>query len=440
MTPGARIAAAIEIWSEIEKGQAPADTIIGAYFRSRRYAGSKDRRFVTTFIHDALRRIARLNWWIDRAGLDATTQNRVLANLILSDNSEPEQIAKLFNGSRHCPPSLSGEQTAFADELYTKSLDHDEMPAWVRHEYPEWLDVAFQNLWPDDYADQLAALNKPARLNLRVNSLKCTRDQALKALHEDGVDAEPTTLAPLGITVNGNPRLNQLSAFRKGMVEIQDEGSQLIAKMTDARPGMKIVDFCAGAGGKTLALAADMGINGRAKGWITACDISARRLKRMDERQRRAGARNIRTHTLSSEQDPWIRDNEQRSDRLLLDVPCSGTGTWRRNTEARWQLNPESLADLMAKQGRILDNAHYLVRPGGRLVYATCSILREENEQQIERFLDTHPDYNLLPAKSIWQETIDSDYPEKTGDDYLRLTPLNHGTDGFFTAIMERKA
>lgn len=440
MTPGARIAAAIEIWSEIDKGQAPVDSIIGGYFRARRYAGSKDRRFVTTFIHDALRRAARLNWWVRQAGLEATPKNRVLANLILSEQNGPEQIQKLYSGSRHCPDTLTDDEQKFAQDIFNRELDHPDMPEWVRNEYPEWLDQAFQSIWPDTYIEELQALNQPALLNLRVNSLKGDRDEALQSLRQDGIEADPCNLSPVGITVKGNPRLNQLSIFKKGVIEIQDEGSQIIAKMTDARPGMKIVDFCAGAGGKTLALAADMGVNGRAKGWITACDISARRLKKMDERMRRAGARNIRTHTLGSEQDPWVRDNEKRTDRLLLDVPCSGTGTWRRNVDARWQLKPDGLADLMARQGRILDNAHHLVKPGGRLVYATCSLLREENEYQVERFLDNHADYRLVPAKDVWQETIGDAYPAGTDDHYLRLTPRRHGTDGFFTAVLERQS
>ncbi len=438
MTPGARIAATIELWDEIEKGTAPANTVVSSYFRSRRYAGAKDRRAVIGSVHDTSRREAHLKWWVSQAGdgLDFSARSRVLADLVLAHQHSPEDIQKLFSGSRHCPESITSSEMAFIEKLVGIPLTHPDMPDWVAHEYPNWLDSSFRRLWPENHLAELNGLNVPAPLNLRVNTLKSDRESAIEALNKEDIEAKATKWSPVGLIVTGNPRLGNSPAFQNGLIEIQDEGSQLIAKLTDAKPGMKIVDFCAGAGGKTLALSADMGINDHAKGWITACDISARRLKRMDERLKRAGARNIQTHALNSEQDHWVKENANRVDRLLLDAPCSGTGTWRRSPDAKWRLTPKMLADVMTQQGEILNNAYHLVKPGGRLIYATCSVLQEENEYQIDRFLEKHHNFRALPLKDIWAETVGGDCPFDGRD--MRLSPATHGTDGFYVAVLER--
>jgi 16S rRNA (cytosine967-C5)-methyltransferase len=226
--------------------------------------------------------------------------------------------------------------------------------------------------------------------------------------------------------------LGNLAAFKQGLVEVQDESSQIAALLADARPGMRVVDFCAGAGGKTLALAAGMGNRGK----LVACEVSQRRLDRAARRLRRAGVTNVERRALSGERDKWVKHHKAGFDRVFADVPCLGTGTWRRNPDAKWRMRPEDLAELVERQQLILRSAARLVRPGGRLIYATCSLLREEDEMQAEAFLAASPDFTLLRVARVWEETIGGASPG--GEDYLRLTPARHGTDGFFVAIFER--
>jgi 16S rRNA (cytosine967-C5)-methyltransferase len=245
----------------------------------------------------------------------------------------------------------------------------------------------------------------------------------LAALKQAGLKAAPTPLSPWGIRVTERPSLASLGILKDGLVDIQDEGSQLIAKILDAQPGERVVDFCAGAGGKTLAIAACM----QNKGRIIACDVMERRLKNSTERFRRAGIHNIQTHALASARDPWVKKQKGTFDRVLVDAPCSGSGTWRRNPDARWRNLGPDLPTLIALQTEILDSAARLVRPGGRLVYATCSLYAAENDEQIDRFLAGHPDFTVQPCG------ID-------GAKYLALTPAQHGTDGFFGAVLQRNA
>ena len=228
--------------------------------------------------------------------------------------------------------------------------------------------------------------------------------------------------------------LSGLTAFKDGLFEVQDEGSQIAALLAGARPGMRVVDFCAGAGGKTLALAAGMANRGK----LVACDVSARRLERAARRLRRAGVSNVERRALTSERDKWVKRHAGGFDRVFVDAPCLGTGTWRRNPDAKWRSCPEDLAELVERQQQILRSAARLVRPGGRLVYATCSLLREEDEAQAEAFLAATPDFTLLPAARAWNETIGGASPG--GEDYLLLTPARHGTDGFFVALFERRS
>jgi 16S rRNA (cytosine967-C5)-methyltransferase len=227
--------------------------------------------------------------------------------------------------------------------------------------------------------------------------------------------------------------LSGLAAFKNGLFDVQDEGSQVAALMAGARPGMRVVDFCAGVGGKTLALAAGMANRGK----LVACDVSARRLERAALRLRRAGVGNVERRVLSSERDPWVKRHARGFDRVLVDAPCLGTGTWRRNPDAKWRPRPEDLADLVGRQHQILRSAARLVRPGGRLVYVTCSLLREENDAQADTFLAEAPDFVLVPAVRAWEEAIGGASP--AGDRYLFLTPARHGTDGFFVAMFERR-
>lgn len=435
MTPGARIAAAIDILAAIETGGTPADDIAAEYFRRRRYIGAKDRVQVAAYVYAVLRHRAVLDWWIARVSRDeisASARSRVIAALLLIDKWPPEEVAASFDGGRFRPAVLSPAETQLVRGLAGRTLTHPEMPRPVACDLPDWLESHLAAVYGRRLEDEMAALNAPAPLDLRVNTLKADRDTARRALAADHVHAEPTPWSPLGLRLKHRAPLGATEAFKNGLVEVQDEGSQLAALLADARPGMRIVDFCAGAGGKTLALAAQM----QNRGKLVACDVSAWRLDRAGQRLRRAGISNVERRALSSERDPWVKHHAKSFGRVFVDAPCLGVGSWRRNPDGKWRATPRDLAELVPRQHDILASAARLVRPGGRLVYITCSLLREENEAQAEGFLTAHPDFTLYPAARAWAETIGGESP--AGTDYLRLTPARHGTDGFFVAIFER--
>ncbi|MDD9877632.1 MAG: RsmB/NOP family class I SAM-dependent RNA methyltransferase [Magnetovibrio sp.] len=439
MTPGARAQAAIELLTAVWDGATPPDVLTDAYFRKRRYAGSGDRRAITAQVYNVLRRRARLDWWIERTGLglEPGPRNRVIADLAVAERTAPDDLAALFSGARHCPAAMSEAETALADSLYGRPLRHRDMPRPVAFEYPGWMDASFTALWGDNLETEIAALNQPAPVDLRVNTLKATPEQAQESLAQAFIEAQPTPLSPLGLRVDGHPRLGGTEAFKRGYVEIQDEGSQLLALLVGARPGMTVVDFCAGAGGKTLALAAAMAGDGGISGRLFGCDVSANRMERMQGRIKRAGAFGVKRRTIAARDDNWVRENAGRADRVLADVPCTGTGTWRRDVNAKWRFQPTDLDELKAIQQRILADAGSLVKPGGRLVYATCSLLQEENEQQLGWLVENHPEFEPLAMPDVWAETVGG--PAPPAGPCLRLSPATTGTDGFFCAVLERR-
>jgi 16S rRNA (cytosine967-C5)-methyltransferase len=442
MTPGARIQAAIELLTEIEAGRGgAADDVVGNYFRRHRFAGAKDRGAISQHIYAVLRHRASLDWWIERVGqgrVAAEARRRLLAALLLVEEWTPEEIEKACDGDRFRPAPLSPYEAQLVERLATRTIDHPDMPAPVRYNFPEWLEPYLREVFDGALGSEMDALNGNAPLDLRANLLKTDRDGARRALHQEGVRAEPTRLSPLGLRVRERIPLATLDAFRNGLVEVQDEGSQIAALLAGARPGMRVVDFCAGAGGKTLALAAGMANRGH----VVACDVSERRLERSAQRMRRAGISNVQRRVLSGERDKWVKRHAGTFDRVFVDAPCTGTGTWRRNPDAKWRLTPTDLEELTALQASILDSASRLAKPGGRVVYVTCSLLREEDEAQVERFLATHPQFRLVPLRDAWREALGEDAtpPPPVGGDMLRLTPARHGTDGFFAAVLERRA
>ncbi len=440
MTPGARAQAAIELLDAIAAEDRPADQILDDYFRARRYAGSGDRRDVMERVYGVMRRQAKLDWWIERtgAGDEPSVRHRVIADLVLEGRLAPDAMAAAFSGARHCPSALDAAESTLVDALYGRPLVHRDMPDNVRLEYPEWMDRSFRALWGGRLETEMSALNQPAPVDLRVNTLKSTPEDALAALHADYIQAEPTPLSPIGIRVAGKVRLGGTRAFKEGMVEVQDEGSQLISLLVGARPGMSVVDFCAGAGGKTLALAASMAEGGRIRGRLVACDVSDYRLKRMAPRLRRAGAVGVQERVVAAKDDPWVAEMAGAFDRVLVDVPCTGTGSWRRDPGMRWRFSPADLDHIRETQAKIADDASRLVRPGGRLVYATCSLLQEENERQLIEFLERHPDFQPTAIDAVWSETVGG--PPPPAGPALRLSPASTGTDGFFCAVVERRA
>ena len=267
------------------------------------------------------------------------------------------------------------------------------------------MDRPFRALWGDKLEQEMSALNQVAPLDLRVNTIKGTPEDALARLQEDYITCAPTSLSPLGVRVEGKVRLGGTRAFKEGLVEVQDEGSQLVSMLCGAKPGMTVVDYCAGAGGKTLALAAAMADEGRLSGRLFALDISRYRMDRMTPRLKRAGAVQVRRRAIAAVDEPWVEEHKGFADRVLIDVPCTGTGSWRRNPDARWCFTPERLAEIRENQQRIMLSAAELVKPHGRLIYVTCSLLQEENEQQLAWFVEKKPEFQPIPIDEVWSET-----------------------------------
>jgi 16S rRNA (cytosine967-C5)-methyltransferase len=432
LTPGAQVAAAIDILSAVDIGDRPADDVAADYFRRRRYIGAKDRAHIAGHVYAVLRHRAALDWWIAKHEVATEARSRALASLVSIEGWRPDAILACCDGDRFRPARLSSTEERFVRDLSTHSLRHPEMPRAVANDLPQWLEPYLEGVFGRGLELEMAALNGPAPTDLRVNLLKADREEARRALATEDVAATPTPLSSVGLRLRERVPLGNLAAFKQGLVEVQDESSQIAALLADARPGMRVVDFCAGAGGKTLALAAGMDNRGK----LVACEVSQRRLDRAALRLRRAGVNNVERRALSGERDKWVKHHKGGFDRVFADVPCLGTGTWRRNPDAKWRMRPADLAELVERQQLILRSAARLVRPGGRLIYATCSLLREEDEAQAEAFLATETNFSLLPIARVWAETIGGASPG--GDDYLRLTPARHGTDGFFVAIFER--
>jgi 16S rRNA (cytosine967-C5)-methyltransferase len=422
------VAAAIELLDAIETApNRPADAVANDFFRARRFIGSGDRRAVSDRVWRVLRSRRRLGWWLK----GKQTEPRLLvAASLLTEGWTLSGVAQAYSGGRFAAEGLErGEHIALA-KIEGHTLDHPDMPDAVRLEIPDWLLPRLAARFGDRLNVEMTAMEGNAPLDLRANPLKATREEARAALTAEGWEAKPTPYSVWGLRIEGRRPVTSGPAFQTGLVEIQDEGSQLIAALVDARPGMRVADWCAGAGGKTLALAATM----ENRGQIVACDVSASRLDGAVRRLRRAGVHNVERHLIEAG-DKWIKRRAGSFDRVLVDAPCTGTGTWRRNPDARLRLTERDLAELQPKQAAILDTAQSLVRKGGRLVYATCSLLAEENEAQVSAFLARHPDFALVPLARAWN----SPSPPCQGD-VLSLTPAQHGTDGFFAAVLERVA
>lgn len=424
MTPAGQLAAAIDLLSLIEGDSRPADAVANHFFRTRRFIGGGDRRAVSSLVWGVLRTRRHLGWWLDYCRAPQTPR-LLLAVQALFSGQTPNKIAAAFVAGRYGPPPLQAEEMAVLEKLSTRTLEHPDMPEAVKFEVPDWILPRLRAQFGTTLAAEMQAMKEPASLDLRVNLLKSDQDSALRALASEGLTAQKTTYSPWGLRLKNRQSVTSGKAFQEGLVEIQDEGSQLIAFILDAQPGMRVADFCAGAGGKTLAIAMGMAN----KGHIVACDVSEPRLEGAIKRLRRAGVHNAERHLLESG-DKWVKRQAQKFDRVLVDAPCTGTGTWRRNPDARTHLREQDLLELVAKQAEILDRAEKLVKPGGRLVYATCSVLNDENEAQVEAFLTRHPAFSLIPLEK----------PEALRQQpFLRLSPAAHGTDGFFAAIMVKQ-
>jgi 16S rRNA (cytosine967-C5)-methyltransferase len=420
--------ATLDVLRDVETAARPADAVTSAFFRARRDLDDRDRGAVLEALYTMLRHRARLGWWLALQNSAETPRNRLLAWLVLGDGKTPNQIKHLFDGVK---PGLSVAEAALLANLSGHSIAPPDMPEALRLECPDWALAPLQRRFGTAFGAEMEATLIPPPLDLRVNPIKATRDAMLRELNRMGLHPQPTPLSPHGLRLQERLSLARLPGLKTGDIEIQDEGSQLVALLVDAKPKERVVDFCAGAGGKTLAIAAQM----QNRGYIVACDVNETRLKRCAERLRRAGLHNVETRLLSSETDRWIKRHKAGFDRVLVDAPCSGTGTWRRNPDARWRAPELGLQGLVTLQARILASAARLVKPGGRLVYATCSALCEENEDQVTAFLAANPAFHLVPLREAAPHLAGV-----TQSDHLSLTPARHGTDGFFAAILQREA
>jgi len=432
MTPGARLSAAIEVLADIFGRRRPAADALKDWGLSHRFAGSGDRAAIAGLVYDALRRRASAAWIMG----EETPRAVALGMLRLERGLDVAAVAARADGGRFAPaPLTEAEQARLAAADLATAPDH------VRGDYPEWLDPAFAAVFGDDRAEEGAALAARAPLDLRVNTLKGDRDAAAALLAE--LVPEPTRWSPFGLRVRvpadaKSPAIHAEPAFLKGMVEIQDEGSQLAALLTGAAPGEQVVDLCAGGGGKTLALAALMDNHGQ----IYATDLDKRRLAPIHARLERAGVRNAQVRTPRGGADV-LDDLAGRADLVLIDAPCTGTGTWRRNPDAKWRIRPGALEQRTAEQAAILDRAAGLVRSGGRLAYVTCSVLDEENGSQVRAFCGRHPEFEPVPPAEITDTLGERAFlfrrAVRLGAEGLQMSPRLTDTDGFYVAIMRRR-
>ena len=396
---------------------APADRLLSDFFRENKNLGHRDRALIADTVYAALRRRRLLEHVTPRG----TPREIALATLVKLQGFGLSQIEG----------SLKDEEKTWLSAL--KALDLDTLAFELRADLPDWVIGKLRKSMDDEALLALArGLQGVAPLDLRVNTMKAPREAVLERLVYDQIEANPTRHSPLGVRLREKPALNKHPMFLDGAVEVQDEGSQLLGMLMEARRGEMIVDFCAGAGGKTLQLGAAMNSSGR----LYAFDVSDKRLANLAPRLKRSGLSNVFPQRITGENDPKVKRLRGKIDRVLVDAPCTGLGTLRRNPDLKQRQTPEGLVELNAKQRAILAAAAALVKPGGRLVYGTCSLLTEENEDIVADFLAGNAEFSLLPAAEVLKRqgvTIAG----TTG--YLRLTPHQHETDGFFAAVMERK-
>jgi 16S rRNA (cytosine967-C5)-methyltransferase len=437
MTPAARYQASIELWDRIEtQSRVPMDSVCGDYFRTRRFIGSKDRANIAERVYNMMRAYARLQWWCMHLNLENTARARVIICGVLIDNLTADDFSNLFNGNKYHPDILTDNEIVAIETMNGQTLDHDDMSNDVRFEYPTWAADKLQNAYGDDLNTQMESMMHPATLDIRVNTLKLKRDDVQKMLLKDEIETDASPYSPVGLRLKSKAYLAHSKAFKKGMIEIQDEGSQLLALICNAQAGQQVLDYCAGGGGKTLALAAAM--NG--KGRIVAMDIDDKRLAKSKPRLTKADVHNVELRPLNEDKHrKWLRRQKNKFDIVLVDAPCSSSGTWRRNPDLRWHHYGPTHEDIEAIQTDILSRVWENVKIGGRLVYATCSMFREENENQVEVFLKAHDNFKIISAPTAWADA-GLDDPCPVNGDYLRLSPLNHNTDGFFAAVLERTA
>ncbi|MFA5901051.1 MAG: RsmB/NOP family class I SAM-dependent RNA methyltransferase [Hyphomicrobium sp.] len=429
MRAGARIAAAAEVLDDILNHHRPASMALANWGRAHRFAGSGDRAAIGTLVFDALRRRASI---AARMGADSP-RALALGAAPHALGLTAEEVGLAADGSEHAlAPLGDDERQGLVGELPA------DVTTAIAGDIPEWLLASFERAFGSSAAEEGAAFAMRAPVDLRVNALKSTREKVLKALARYGAEATP--FAPFGVRVPAPvgaakaPHLEAETAHGKGWFEVQDEGSQIAALLAGAGPRMQVLDLCAGAGGKTLALASAMQNTGQ----IYAYDSDKKQLRPIFERLKRAGVRNVQV--LDGGDDAALMALGARFDLVLVDAPCTGSGTWRRKPDAKWRLKPANIAERQANQQAALERGASLTKPGGLLVYVTCSVLPEENRDQVDAFLAAHSDFAVEPYTDVWTDRVGGEAPRSADGrvDTLQLTPARHATDGFFIALLRR--
>jgi 16S rRNA (cytosine967-C5)-methyltransferase len=419
MHPNALLDLSTELLRSVLKLDQPADAVVSAFFRRQAKLGSRERHALAETTYHVLRHRLRLQH-LAQSGSGAI--ERRLA--ILGWQGTPGVLQS----------ALGPNEQQWLQHV--QALDLSTMPDKLRHNLPDWIAAPLrERLGEEEFMTLAGALNEGAPLDLRVNLLKSKREEALAALQAAGIEAQPTPYSPWGMRVQGKPALNRLEIFTSGAVEVQDEGSQLLALLLAPKRGEMVVDFCAGAGGKTLALGAAMRNTGR----LYAFDVSGSRLDALKPRLARSGLSNVYPAQLAHERDDRVKRLAGKIDRVLVDAPCSGLGTLRRNPDLKWRQSPQAVQELRAKQAAILASAARLVKSGGRLVYATCSLLPAENEDIAREFSAAHPEYEPLDAAALLAQAQVPQAAELVSEGFLRLWPHRHATDGFFAAAWQRR-
>lgn len=425
MRLGGRIQAAAEVLEDILERRTPAAMALRDWGKSHRFAGSKDRSAIGNFVHDALRRKSSIGYRMN----DNSPRALALGAAVFSGGVSVDDILEQTEGDQHFGTPLTEDQIA----KLRGQIELDTAPEWVRADVPEWIWPAFETNFDEEAIVEGAALTNRPPLDIRVNTIKATRDSVYVK------DATPTETSPIGLRIapvigqGRHPNVQSDPDFMTGKLEIQDEGSQIVSLLVAAKPGEKVLDYCAGGGGKSLAVAADMENDGA----VYAFDIDKRRLAPTYDRSARAGASIIKVVPPPEKSLNHLRGN---MDRVLVDAPCTGVGTWRRKPDAKWRLTEDALIRRVKEQVKVLDNAKDFVKPGGYLIYVTCSMLTAENEHQVYSFLDRTPEFALLSAGEVWEERFGVDVPKPWSADgcTLTLTPESTNTDGFFFAVMEK--
>ena len=419
MTPITLLDLSTELLRHVLKLEHPADMVVSNFLRQHKSLGSRERHTLAETAYTVLR------------------QRLLFSHLAQSGMGPMERRLALlaWQGSvSFLKAATDPDEQAWLAKM--AAIDRATLPEKLRHNLPDWLAQPLQDTLGAGFWPLVEALSVPAPLDLRVNTFKAKREDVLKVLVAAGYTVEVTPYSPWGLRVQGKPALNKLDAFIRGEVEVQDEGSQLLALLTDAKRGEMVVDFCAGAGGKTLALGASMRNTGR----LYAFDISGHRLDALKPRMARSGLSNVHPAQIAHERDDRIKRLSGKIDRVLVDAPCSGLGTLRRNPDLKWRQSPKSVKELQVKQAAILDSAARLLKSGGRLVYATCSLLTAENEGVADAFTAAHADdFAVLPAQDALAAAHVEGAEGLVNGPYLRLWPHVHQTDGFFAAVWQRR-